>query len=123
MAKASVSYKIYSVIEKINSKFKGKCHFRYTSRLFFGEVVSRAGIQPDLQKVRAQTKMPVPKSKKELQAFLGIINYLHNFSPGTEEICKSLHKLTSSKMTWTWNASYQQLFDKAKSIVKADYIR
>ena len=23
-------------------------------------------------------------------------------------------------MTWTWNASYQQLFDNAKSIIKAD---
>ena len=23
-------------------------------------------------------------------------------------------------MTWTWNASYQELFDNAKSIIKAD---
>ena len=22
--------------------------------------------------------------------------------------------------TWTWNASYQELFDKAKSLIKAD---
>ena len=68
--------------------------------------------------------MPVPKNKKELQAFLGIINCLGNFSPGTAEVCKllckPLWKLTSSKMMWTWNASYQQLFDKAKSIIKAD---
>ena len=58
--------------------------------------------------------------KKELQAFLRIINYLGKFSPGTAEVCKPLHKLTSSKMTWTWSASYQQLFDNAKSIIKAD---
>ena len=64
--------------------------------------------------------MPVPKNKKELQAFLGIINYLDKFSPDTAELCELLRKLTSSKMTWTWNALYQQLFDKAKSIVKAD---
>ena len=63
--------------------------------------------------------MPAPKNKKELQAFLGIINYLGKFSPGMAEICKPLCKLTSSKMTWTWNASYQQLFNKVKSIVKA----
>ena len=29
-------------------------------------------------------------------------------------------KLTSSKVTWTWNASYQELFTKAKSLIKAD---
>ena len=45
--------------------------------------------------------MPAPKNEKELQAFLGIINYLGKFSPDTAEVCKLLHKLTSSKMTWT----------------------
>ena len=55
--------------------------------------------------------MLAPKSKKELQAFLGIINYLRKFSPGTTDICK---------VTWTWNVSYQELFDKAKSLINAD---
>ena len=32
------------------------------------------------------------------------------------EVCEPLRKLMSSKTTWTWNASYQQLFDKAKSL-------
>ena len=36
------------------------------------------------------------------------------------EVCKPLRKLTSSKTTWTWNASYQQLFDKAKSLIKVE---
>ena len=115
---------VYSVLRKcqdVNLKLnKEKCHFRCTSVLFFGEVVLREGIQPDPQKVRALTNMPVPKNKKELQAFLGIINYLGKFSPDTAEVCKLLYKITSCKTTWTWNASYQQLFDKVKSIVKAD---
>ena len=64
--------------------------------------------------------MPAPKSKKELRAILGIINYLGKFSPGTADVCDPLHKLTSSKVTWTWNALYQELFDKVKSLIKAD---
>ena len=64
--------------------------------------------------------MPVPKNKKELQAFLGIINYFGKFSPDTAKVCKPLCKLTSCKTMWTWNTSYQQLFDNAKSIIKAD---
>ena len=109
-----VVYKVLKQCQDVNLKLnKEKCHFRCTSIPLFGEVVSRQGIQPDPQKVRALTEMLVPKNKKELQAFLGIINYLNKFSPGTSEICKPLRKLTSSKMTWTWNASYQQLFDKA----------
>ena len=59
-------------------------------------------------------------NKKELQAFLGIINYLGKFSPGTANVCDPLCKLTSSKVTWTWNASYQALFNKAKLLIKVD---
>ena len=61
--------------------------------------------------------MPAPKNKEELQAFLGIINYLSKFSP---DISEPLRKLTSSKAMWTWNAAYQQQFKKEKSLIKAD---
>ena len=72
-AVSSVLKQCQDVNLKLN---KDKCYFRCMSMTFFGKVVSREGIQPDLQKVRALTKMPPPKNKRELQAFLGIINYL-----------------------------------------------
>ena len=106
--------------QDVNLKLnKDKCHFRCMSIPFFGEVVSREGIQLDPQNIRALTKIPVPKNKKELQAFLGIIKYLCKFSPDTLEVYKPLRKLMSS-MTWKWNASYQQLFEKAKSLIKTE---
>ena len=58
------------------------------------------------------------KTKKELQAFLGIIHYLSKFSPNTANLCESLRQLTMSKTERTWNVTYQKLFDKAKSIIK-----
>ena len=61
-----------------------------------------------------------PENKKELRAFLGVINYLNKFSPGTSKACKPLRKLKSSKVTWMRNASYQQLFDKEKSLIKVE---
>ena len=89
-------YKVLKQCQDVNLKLnKEKCHFRCMSIPFFGEVVSRQGIQPNPQKVRALTEMPAPKNKKELQAFLGKINYLNKFSPGTSEACKPLRKLTS----------------------------
>ena len=76
------------------------------------------GVQPAPQKIKVLMDMIAPKNKKELQAFLGIINYLGKFSPGTTDVCDTLHKLTSSKVSWTWNALYQELFAKAKSLIK-----
>ena len=112
------AYNVLRQCKEVNLKLnKDKCHFRCTSIPFFGKVVSRKGIQPDLQKNKALTDMPAPKNKRELQAFLGIINYLGKFSPGMVEICEPLQKLTSSKATWNWNASYQQLFAEVKSLI------
>ena len=64
--------------------------------------------------------MPPPKTKKELQAFLGIINYLGKFSPSTAELCGSLRKLTSAKNRMDMECNLQKTFDKAKEIIKED---
>ena len=50
----------------------------------------RDGVQPDPQKIKALMDMLAPKNKKELQAFLGIINYLGKFLPGTADVCDPL---------------------------------
>ena len=114
-------YKVLRQCQDVNLKLnKDICHFRCTSIPFFSEVVSREGIQLDPQKIRGLTKMPAPKNKKELQAFLGIINYLSKFSPDKLEVCKPLRKLTSSKAMWMWDVSYQQWFEKAKLSIKVE---
>ena len=64
--------------------------------------------------------MQPPKTKKELQAFLSIINYSGKFSPSMVEVCESLRNLMSTKTEWTWNTTYQKMFDTAKTIIKED---
>ena len=92
-------YNVLSQCSYVNLKLnKDKCHFRCTSIPFFGEAVCRQGVQPDPQMVRALTEILAPKDKRELQSFLGIINYLGKFFPGTAEVCDPLQKLTSSRM-------------------------
>ena len=117
----AVVHKVVLKCKEVNLKLnKGKCHFRCTSIPFFGEVILREGVQPDPQKIKTLTDMLVPNNKMELQAFLSIINYLGKFSPGTADVCDPLCKLTSNKGIWTWNASYQALFNKAKFLIKSD---
>ena len=86
--------------------------------LWRSDIEKRSTTRPT--KIKALTDMPAPNNKKKLQAFLGIINYLGKFSPGTADICDPLHKLTLNKVTWTWNASYLSLFNKVKLLIKSD---
>ena len=86
--------------------------------LWRGDIEKRSTTKPT--KSEALKDMLAPNNKKELQAFHGIINYLGKFSPGTADVCDPLHKLTSSKVTWTWDTFYQSLFNKAKLLIKSD---
>ena len=72
------------------------------------------------QKISALMEMPPPNTKKELQAFLSIINYLGKFSLLTAAVCEPIHKLTSSKAVWSWDAPYQAIYEKVKWFIKAD---
>ena len=82
---------VLQIYRHVNLKLnRDKCHFRCTPVLFFGEVISRLGVQPNPQKLKVLTNVLPPKTKKEPHAFLGIINYLVKFSPRRVEICESL---------------------------------
>ena len=39
------------------------------------------------------------------------MSYLEKFLPSTAEVCKPSRKLKSLKCKWTWNSTYQNLYD------------
>ena len=75
-------------------------------------------MKPDPWKLKALIEMSPQKTKEELQAFLGIIDYInslltiwHIWITKTADIKQNIIDL---------DATYQKLFDKAKSIIKED---
>nr|KYP63438.1 Transposon Ty3-G Gag-Pol polyprotein [Cajanus cajan] len=53
-----------------------KCTFRVRSGKLLGFIVNEKGIEIDVDKVKAITEMPLPKTKKEVRGFLGRVNYI-----------------------------------------------
>ena len=86
--------RILKICRKENLKLnKDKYRFRCISIPFFGKIISRCGVHPD-----PQTKIPPPRSKKKLQPFLCIMNYLNKHSLETSKI----YRLKSIKSGWLW---------------------
>ena len=48
---------------------------------YIGHVLSKEGLKPDPQKVRAITEMNRPQNREELQRFLGMVTYVAKFIP------------------------------------------
>ena len=58
-----------------------KLQYKQTEVEFFGETYITSGHKPNKGKVSVITSMPSPTNKKQVQYFIGIINYLTKFSP------------------------------------------
>ena len=59
---------------------------------FYGETYTNNGCKPAQSKVKAITEMPAPTCKKQVQSFIGMINYLSKFSARLSEL--TAHKRT-----------------------------
>ena len=92
-----------------------KCHFGQKKVKYLGHVVSKEGVSPDPDKISAIKEYPVPRSIKDVRAFLGLANYYRKFVKGFAKIAGPLHDLTKKGLKFQWNESCQCAFDALKT--------
>ncbi|QRW24341.1 Retrotransposable element Tf2 protein [Rhizoctonia solani] len=94
-----------------------KCHFHVTTVDYLGIVISPAGFSMDQKKIEAVTTWPTPKTVKQVQAFLGFVNYLQWFIPNFSLVARPLHNLTKRESPWSWGNSEETAFKELKTLV------
>ena len=93
-----------------------KCKFFQWKVVHLGHVVTSKGIYPDHEKVSALTTWPVPKTLKDLKAFLGFLGYFCNYVEDFSSIVKPLNNLTAGMFHWRLNWSWRVKFRKVPSL-------
>ena len=58
--------------------------------------------------------MPVPSCKKEVQSFIGMINYLSKFSARLSELALPMRELDKDKVAFNWGPEHQAAFKLVK---------
>ncbi|KAG5718567.1 hypothetical protein E4T56_gene16527 [Termitomyces sp. T112] len=71
----------------------------------------------DLVKVAGVVEWPEPKNKKEVQAFLGFVNFYQSFIQDFSHHAHLLFDLTVKDMAWQWKSMQQVAFDTLKQAV------
>ena len=73
-----------------------------------------SGHKPDKNKVSTITAMPAPTNKKEVQSFIGVINYFSKFSPRLSEIVEPIRELAKEKLPFNTGPEHQSAFIQMK---------
>jgi len=96
-----------------------KCQFLKREVVYLGHVCSETGVKPDPAKVECVKKHAAPKNKKDLQAFLGLVNYYRKFIPNAAEILLPLTHLLKKNVKFVWSESCQNSMEKLKDIISS----
>ena len=101
---------------KLNYK---KLQYKCTAVNFYGEMYTTDGHKPAQSKITAIVEMPSPSSKKEIQSFIGMINYLSKFSPRLIELAEPIRELVKENVPFNWGPEHQESF----AMLKKEIIR
>ena len=108
-------------LQKAGLKVNAKKSFFGRSQLeYLGYIVTRDSIQPTPKKVAAINAIQIPKNRKELRRFIGMINYYRDMWPKRSEILAPLTQLSSSAVPWKWTDEHTQAFNKIKKVIAVD---
>ena len=94
-----------------------KCEFEQLETEYLSLVVGHNSVRMDQTKVTGILEWPVPRTRKELQGFLGFLNFYCQFIQDFAAKARPLNALTSEKNPWDWTADCQTAFEALKIAV------
>ena len=86
---------------------------------FFGETYTIDGHKPVQSKIKAIQKMPAPQCKKQVQSFIGMVNYLSKFSARLFELAEPIRDLCKEKVPFNWGPEHDAAFQLIKKEIAA----
>ena len=98
---------------KLNKrKLKLKC----TEFPYLGHLVTKEGLKPDPDKIKAVQEMPKPDNIKAVRRFCGFVNYLAKFMPKLSEVMEPIRNLTCKENEWKWTHEHDAAFKRIKEM-------
>jgi hypothetical protein len=115
--------RLVKVLERLREKGltlnKDKCQFRFEKLEFFGNVLTKEGINPMEAKVSAVKNARRPENQSEVRSFLGLVNFNCKFMPHMATVSEPLRSLTRKHQAFKWEKSHEQSFQRLKEMLSS----
>ncbi len=91
-----------------------KCELARQEIDFLGHHITAEGASPILRHVQAIQDFPAPQDKKQLQTFLGMVNFYRRFIPAAANSLLPLTDSLRADWSWVWAPAMQHSFRLVK---------
>lgn len=81
---------------------------------FLGHIVSSKGVAVDQSRTLAIQQFPVPRNKRAIARFVGMINYFRKYIPNFAQLAAPINQLRRKGVKFSWGESQQAAFDGLK---------
>ena len=101
-----------------------KCAFGVSAGKFLGFIIHDKGIEVDPKRIEKIKKVQAPTCKKDLQKFLGKVNYLRRFIANLSGKIIPFNPILKLKdeSEFTWGAKQQEAFKKIKEYLSTSLV-
>ena len=112
---------VFKRLQAAGLKLKpSKCALFEPETLYLGHIVSAQGVSCDPAKVSAVAEWRPPTNYKQVQVFLGTVNYYNRFIKDFSKIAYPLRRIARDKRSFVWTDECQRAFETLKqSLVSA----
>jgi hypothetical protein len=76
-----------------------------------GHIISKEGIRIDPSRIEAILKIEHPRNLKELQSFIGKINFLRRFIPNLAELLRNITNMLKKDAKIKWDPESRRSFE------------
>jgi hypothetical protein len=94
-----------------------KCKFEKTKIKYLGVIISHNKVEMDPVKIAGVADWLTPSNKKEVQSFVGFVNFYQRFIPGFSHHAHALFDLTMKDVRFIWGLPQEDSFMKLKELV------
>ena len=91
-----------------------KLQYKETEVEFFIETYTVDDCKPAQSKVKAIVEVPSPSCRKQVQSFIGIVNYLSKFSACLSKLAEPIQELSKEKVPFNWGPEHEESFKLVK---------
>lgn len=85
--------------------------------MLLGHIISAAGVRIDPERVKVIHAFSVPRSKKDVQSFLGKIKFVRRFIPNFAELVKHITSMLKKGSEIKWTDAARKSFEAIKRAI------